>query len=158
MPKRRIEEASAERQARIDSVESVIVGVNKFHPDEIDPIEILDIDNRAVRAAQIARNNRIKKSRDEKLCQEKLAALTACAKSEDGNILEIAIQAARARATLGEISNALEKVWGRHKAEPTLVSGIYGKSLGDDPQFIKVRKKHQRCCKIFGPQTKNSGS
>src|ERR1700683_3432368 len=110
MPKRRIEAAAARRQAAIDRGEEVIVGVNKYRSDDTAEVQLLDVDNEAVRGAQIARLNRVKKSRDPAKCAAALAALTEAAKSGKGNLLELSITASRARATVGEISDALETI------------------------------------------------
>ena len=114
MPKLRIEEAAARKQARIDRGEEVVVGVNKYPPPQHDEIDVRDIDNSAVREAQIRRLDAIKQSRDEQQCESALTALSEAAKSESGNLLELAINAARARASVGEISGALESVYTRH--------------------------------------------
>ncbi len=139
MPKLRIEEAAARRQARIDRAEEVIVGVNKYRPAEVDAVEILDIDNSAVRAAQIARLEKVRAGRDGAACAAALDALTAAAKSGQGNLLERAIAAARARATVGEISDAMEKDFTRHKAEIRSISGIYGEAYRNDEGFARIR-------------------
>jgi methylmalonyl-CoA mutase len=139
MPKLRIEEAAALRQARIDRGEEVIVGVNKYQPEEDTPVDILDIDNSAVREAQIARINRIRSARDDTSCSASLDALTRAAESGSGNLLGLAVDAARARATVGEISDALEKVWGRHRAVTRSVSGIYGSAYVGDEGFDRIK-------------------
>ena len=141
MPKLRIEEAAALRQARIDRGEEVIVGVNKYQLAEEPDVDVLDIDNTAVRAAQIARIEKMRASRDGAACQAALAALTAAAESGEGNLLSLAVDAARARATGGEISDALEKVWGRHKAEQRSISGVYGSAYEGDEHFMGIREK-----------------
>jgi len=123
--KLRIEASAAEKQARIDSGRDVIVGVNKFKLDKEDPVEILEIDNVAVRENQIARLKAIRASRDEARVRQSLEALTEAAKQGDGNLLELSIAAMRERATVGEVSDALEKVWGRHRANSQEVSGVY---------------------------------
>ncbi|MGE0316008.1 MAG: methylmalonyl-CoA mutase [Lautropia sp.] len=123
--KTRIEAAAAEKQARIDSKRDVIVGVNKYRLGEEDAIDILDIDNHAVRENQIRRLEALRATRDGAKVQAALDALTACAQDGDGNLLALAIDAVRARATVGEVSDALEKVWGRHRADPQKVSGVY---------------------------------
>ena len=124
MPKMRIEEASALRQARIDRGEEVIVGVNKYQLDEEPPIDILDIDNTAVREAQIRRLEKVRDRRDEAVCNRALDALTRAAEEENGNLLALAVDAARARATVGEISDALEKVYSRHRAVTHSIAGF----------------------------------
>jgi methylmalonyl-CoA mutase len=133
-PKAMIEEASAARAARVDRGETVIVGVNKYTLPEQDEIPILDVDNHAVRAGQIARIERVKASRDEQTCQHALDALREGARG-NGNLLALAIEAARARATLGEISQALEDVFGRYGTTPTPVSGVYGGAYQDDRRW-----------------------
>ncbi len=139
MPKLRIEEAAATRQALIDKGDEVIVGVNKFRLDKEDPIDIRDIDNAAVRDSQIARLNSIRASRDEAACAAALDALTEGAKS-DGNLLELAVEAARARASVGEISMAMEKVFGRHRAEVKTLAGVYGAAYEGDAGFAAIQK------------------
>src|SRR5262249_27222346 len=117
MPKLRIEETAARRQARVDRGEDVIVGVNKWRLPEEPEIDVREIDNRAVREAQIARIKKIRASRDQTKWKASLDALTKAAESGEGNVLALAVEAARARATVGEISDALEKVWGRYHAQ-----------------------------------------
>ena len=125
IPKMRIEEAAARKQARIDSGEEIIVGVNKYRLDKEAPIDILEVDNTAVRLSQIKRLYRIKKERDNEAVKNSLKKLTKCAESGDGNLLELAVKAAKVRATLGEISDAIEKVSGRYKAVTRTISGVY---------------------------------
>ncbi|MEO9572717.1 MAG: methylmalonyl-CoA mutase [Tateyamaria sp.] len=139
MPKLRIEEAAATRQALIDKGDEVIVGVNKFRLDEEDPIDILDIDNAAVRDNQIARLEGIRTARDEAACAAALHALEEGARA-DGNLLALAVEAARARATVGEISMAMEKVFGRHRAEVKTLSGVYGAAYEGDEGFAAIQK------------------
>ncbi len=139
MPKLRIEEAAALRQARIDRGEEIIVGVNKYQPEHDTAVDILDIDNSAVRDAQIARIKRIRSSRDEAACKVALEALTGAAETESGNLLALAVDAARARATVGEISDALEQVWGRHRAVTRSVSGVYGSAYVGDEGFARIK-------------------
>ncbi|MAB13992.1 methylmalonyl-CoA mutase [Parvibaculum sp.] len=139
MPKLKIEEAAARRQARIDRGEEVIVGVNKYRPAEADPIDILDIDNTKVLNSQVARLKKLREERDEAKCTAALEALTAGAKS-GGNLLELAIEAARARATVGEISDAMEAVFGRHRAEIKSISGVYGSAYEGDDRFMNIQK------------------
>ncbi|MCC3157265.1 methylmalonyl-CoA mutase [Hymenobacter sp. 15J16-1T3B] len=140
LPKLRIEEAAARKQARIDSGKEIIVGVNKYQVDEKTDIEILDIDNAAVRESQIARLNKIRSERDNAAVQQALAALTEAARSGPGNLLDLAVQAARLRATLGEISDALETVFGRHQATIRTVSGVYSAEMDYDQEFAKARQ------------------
>jgi methylmalonyl-CoA mutase len=137
MPKRRIEEAAAAKQARIDRGEDVVIGVNKYPLDEHSPIEILDIDNFAVREGQIARIAKARASRDEAACQAVLKALTEGAKG-DANLLALSIEAARQNATLGEISAALEEVFGRFGTAPRPVTGVYSKAYSDDDRYQQV--------------------
>ena len=136
-PKAMIEEASAARAARVDRGEDVIVGVNKYRKASEDPIAILDVDNHAVREAQVARIARVKASRDEAACRAALDALRDGARGS-GNLLALAVDAARARATLGEISQAMEDVFGRYGTQPTPVSGIYGGAYADDARWARL--------------------
>ncbi len=140
MPKLRIEEAAARRQAAVDRGEEVIVGVNRFRLDEEDPIDIREIDNSAVRDAQIARLAEIRAGRDPKAVAAALDALTRAAGSGDGNLLELAVEAARARATVGEISMAMEKEFGRHRAEVRTLAGVYGAAYEGDEDFAAIQK------------------
>jgi methylmalonyl-CoA mutase len=139
MPKLRIEETAATRQAMIDRGDEVIVGVNKYRKDKEDPIDILDIDNDKVRESQIARLAQIRASRDEAACQATLDELTRRA-LEGGNLLDAAVDAARARATVGEISMALEKEFGRHRAEVKTLAGVYGAAYEGDAGFAAIQK------------------
>ncbi len=134
IPKLRIEEASARRQARIDSSRETIVGVNKFCLDKEDPMEILEVDNTAVRISQIKRLDEMKKTRDQKKVDEALSALTKCAETGEGNLLDLAIKAARVRASLGEISYSLEKIWGRFQAVTRTISGVYSSEYASDSE------------------------
>jgi len=137
MPKLRIEESAARRQALVDRGEEVIVGVNKYKLDQQDPIDILDVDNVAVRESQIARLKTTRENRDSGACSAALAALEAGARG-DGNLLELAVEAARARATVGEISEAMERVFGRHAAEVKTLKGVYGEAYKGDEDFAKI--------------------
>ncbi|KAB2909744.1 MAG: methylmalonyl-CoA mutase [Ignavibacteriales bacterium] len=141
IPKMRIEEASARRQARIDSGAETILGVNKYQPEKAEAIEILEVDNTAVRLSQLKRLQEVKSSRDNEKVEEALAALTAAAESGEGNLLELSVNAARARATLGEISTAIEKVCGRFQAQTKTVAGVYSKeyAMGKEDPVNKVR-------------------
>ncbi|WP_444668266.1 methylmalonyl-CoA mutase [Cereibacter changlensis] len=139
MPKLRIEESAARRQAAIDRGEDVIVGVNKYRLAKEDPIEILDIDNDKVREAQVAGLARIRASRDQAACDAALAELTRRA-AEGGNLLEAAVTASRARATVGEISMAMERIFGRHRAEVKTLSGVYGAAYEGDAGFAAIQK------------------
>ncbi|HRN68779.1 MAG TPA: methylmalonyl-CoA mutase [Promineifilum sp.] len=140
LPKMRIEEAAARRQARIDSKAETIVGVNKYRPASEAPIDILEVDNTAVREQQIARLAEVRAGRDDDAVRHALHALTHAAAVGEGNLLELAVDAARARATLGEISDALERVWGRHKAVVRSVGGVYRAEYGDDEEIAHARK------------------
>ncbi len=140
IPKLRIEEAAARKQARIDSGQDIIVGVNKYQLKEEDPLHILEVDNQTVRNQQIERLNHIKSTRDTKAVTEALAKLTAAAKSGEENLLALAVDAARKRATLGEISDALEAEFGRYKAQIKSFSGVYSKEIKDDESFKKARE------------------
>ncbi len=139
MPKLRIEETAARRQAMIDRGEEVIVGVNKYRKDKEDPIDILDVDNVKVRASQIARLEQVRAGRDEVAVQAALDEITRRAR-EGGNLLEAAIEAARARATVGEISMAMEKVFGRHRAEVRTLAGVYGAAYEGDEGFAQIQR------------------
>ena len=140
LPKMRIEEASARRQAQIDSGREVIVGVNKYRLQKEGEMEILDVDNAAVRDAQIAQLKKIKAERDNSAVAHVLDALTEAAANKTGNLLELAVDAARKRATLGEISDALEKIYGRHKAIIRSITGVYGGEYGQSDEVTRVRK------------------
>jgi methylmalonyl-CoA mutase len=139
LPKLRIEEAAARRQAHIDSGQETIVGVNKYRLPSEPPLEILEVDNTAVRQAQIERLKKLRAERDEARTQAALNALTRVAETGEGNLLEAAIEAARARATLGEISMAMERVFGRYKATIRAISGIYSSEYSDAEQINRVR-------------------
>jgi methylmalonyl-CoA mutase len=138
IPKLRIEEAAARRQARVDRGEDVIVGVNKFQLKDEAPVDVLDIDNVKVREAQIARIRKTRAARDEASCKAALDALTKGAEGT-GNLLALAVDAARARATVGEISDAMEKVFGRHRAEIRSISGVYGGAYEGDNEFAAIK-------------------
>ena len=139
MPKLRIEESAARRQAMIDRGEEVIVGVNKYKLAEQDPIDILDIDNVAVRLSQIARLTKMREARDEAACEAALNELTRRAR-DGGNLLAAAVDAARARASVGEISMAMEKIFGRHRAEVKTLAGVYGAAYEGDAGFAAIQK------------------
>ncbi len=139
MPKLRIEEAAARRQARIDRGEEAVVGVNKYKLAEQEPIEIRDIDNTAVRESQIARLKAVRAKRDAAAVEKSLAALADAAKTGTGNLLALAIDAMRARATVGEVSDALEKVYTRHRATIRSVTGIYGSAYDGDAGFARIK-------------------
>ena len=140
IPKLRIEEAAARKQARIDSGQDLIIGVNKYRLDQEDPLHILDVDNQKVRAQQLEQLAKLKANREAQQVADCLNKLTKWAQTEEGNLLELAIEAARARATLGEISDALESVYGRYKAQIKSFSGVYSKEIKDDASFEKAKK------------------
>jgi len=140
MPKLRIEEAAARRQARIDRGEETIVGVNRYQPAERTEVEVRDIDNSAVREAQVARLARVRAGRDAAACRASLDALTAAASTGEGNLLELSVEAMRRRATVGEVSDALEKVYTRHRAVIRSVTGIYGAAYDGDEGFERIRR------------------
>jgi methylmalonyl-CoA mutase len=140
IPKLRIEEAAARKQARIDSSQDIIVGVNKYRLKKEDPLHILDVDNDMVRRQQVERLEQIKASRNNAKVAECLAGLTQAAATHTGNLLELAVEAARHRATLGEISDALESVYGRYKAQIKSFSGVYSKEIKNDESFAKAKQ------------------
>ncbi|MDQ0413732.1 MULTISPECIES: methylmalonyl-CoA mutase [Mesobacillus] len=140
LPKMRIEEAAARRQAQIDSGKEIIIGVNKYRLDQEDPLEILDIDNSAVRAKQLERLKQLKENRDSERVAVALMDLAAVAETGEGNLLEYAVRAARARATLGEISDAIEKAAGRHKAVIRSVSGVYSAAFTNEEEILEVQQ------------------
>ncbi|WP_209425355.1 methylmalonyl-CoA mutase [Pararhodobacter sp. SW119] len=140
MPKLRIEETAARRQALIDRGEDVIVGVNKYRKDKEDPIDILDIDNAKVRESQIARLERMRASRDQAACDAALAEVERRAR-EGGNLLEAAVEAARVRVSVGEISMAMETVFGRHRAEVKTLAGVYGAAYAGDEDFAAIQQE-----------------
>jgi methylmalonyl-CoA mutase len=150
LPKLRIEETAARRQARIDRGEDIVVGVNKFQLAEEPEIDIREIDNSAVREAQIARLKTIRATRDATQVRATLDALTRAAETGNGNLLELAVAATRARATVGEISDALEKVWGRYHAQIRSISGVYGGQYGDDAEWSSLRADVERFASAHG--------
>jgi methylmalonyl-CoA mutase len=139
IPKLRIEESAARKQARIDRGEDVIVGVNKYRPGEQIPVELLDIDNDAVRESQIARLKDVRAGRDPQAVQTALDALEDAARTGTGNLLALAVEAMRARCTVGEVSDALERVWGRHSAEVRTLSGVYAQGYAGDEGFAALQ-------------------
>ena len=139
MPKLRIEESAAKRQAAVDRGDEVVVGVNKYRPAKADPIEILDVDNVKVRDSQIARLKHVRASRDSAACDAALAALEQGARTGQGNLLALAVDAARTRATVGEISDAMEKAFGRHRAEVKTLAGVYGAAYEGDADFAAIQ-------------------
>lgn len=150
IPKMRIEEAAARKQARIDSGKDVIVGVNRFKLEKEEPIEILDIDNTAVRLAQIERLKQLRANRNENDVRAALEALTKCADTGKGNLLELAVDAARKRASLGEISDSLEKVYGRYQATIRSISGVYSSEISENPDFLKAKELADKFAKVEG--------
>ncbi|MFK5981556.1 MAG: methylmalonyl-CoA mutase, partial [Flavobacteriaceae bacterium] len=150
IPKLRIEEAAARKQARIDSGQDTIVGVNKYRLEKEDPLQILDVDNQKVRHSQMERLEKIKSERNSQKVSEALSKLTESAKTSKENLLALAIEAARERATLGEISDALEEVFGRHKAQIKSFSGVYSKEIKQDPSFEKARQLANKFAKLEG--------
>jgi methylmalonyl-CoA mutase len=150
IPKLRIEEAAARKQARIDSGQDIIVGVNKYRLEKEDPLHILDVDNQKVRSGQIARLERIKDQRNTEEVNAALSQLTDCAKTGEGNLLALAVEAARKRATLGEISDALEVEFGRYKAQIRSFSGVYSKEMKKDPSFEKAREMADQFAELEG--------
>ncbi len=152
VPKMRIEEAAARTQARIDSHQQVIVGVNKYRLDHEDPIEILEIDNTTGRKQQVERITDLRKNRDESAVQKALADITECVRTKKGNLLELSVRAAGLRATLGEISDACENVVGRYSAIIRTISGVYSKETGADKQFAYAKQLAQEFAEKNGRQ------
>ena len=150
IPKLRIEEAAARKQARIDSGQDIIVGINKYRLEKEDPLHILDVDNEMVRKQQVEQLQHIKATRDSNKVKETIEKLIAIAKTGEGNLLEIAVEAARYRATLGEISDALETVFGRYKAQIKSFSGVYSKEIKDDKSFEKAKQMADEFAKQEG--------
>jgi len=150
MPKLRIEEAAAQRQARIDRGEEVIIGVNKYQLEVEPEIDVLDIDNSAVRISQVEKLARVKAERDQGACDAALALLAKGAGSESENLLALAVDAARARATVGEISEALENLWGRHKAQHRSISGVYSAAYEGDAQFMGIKSDVEAFAEAHG--------
>ncbi len=150
IPKMRIEEAAAKKQARIDSNQDTIVGVNKYQLEKEDPLQILEVDNAAVRESQITRLNQLKTDRNNDAVTKALNKLTQCAKTGDGNLLDLAIDAAQKRATLGEISDALEKEFGRYKATIKSISGVYSNEIKNDSEFEKAKQLADKFAELEG--------
>ncbi|MFM9460440.1 methylmalonyl-CoA mutase [Flavobacterium psychrophilum] len=150
IPKLRIEEAAARKQARIDSSQDIIVGVNKYRLEKEDPLHILDVDNQMVRKQQLEQLDKIKANRNTKKVEDSLKKLTLCAQTGKGNLLEIAVEAARNRTTLGEISDALETVFGQYKAQIKTFSGVYSKEIKDDKSFEKAKQLADKFSKKEG--------
>ncbi len=150
LPKLRIEEAAARKQARIDSGKEIIVGVNQYRLDKETPIEILEVDNTAVRERQIERLKKIKAERDSAAVEAALNAITKAAETKQGNLLELAVEAARKRATLGEISYAMEKVFGRYQARIKTISGVYSSEISQDENFLKAKQMADEFAELEG--------
>ena len=150
LPKLRIEESAAKKQARIDRGEDVIVGVNKYKLDEEDDVEILDIDNVAVRESQIARLNTIRGSRDSDAVKASLVDITNCAKGGDGNLLDLAVKAVRLRASVGEVSDAMEAAFGRFKANAQTIAGVYGAAYKEDTEWMDISAEIDAFSEQFG--------
>ena len=150
VPKMRIEEASARKQARLDSGKDILVGVNKFQTKEASNIEILEVDNTAVRTSQLERLRQLKSQRDQATVNSKLKAIEDCAGGGEGNLLELAVDAAENFATLGEISDAMEKHFGRHKADNNLISGVYKKEVSNDSTFAEAQKLADHFAEVEG--------
>ncbi len=150
VPKQRIEKSAAEKQARIDKGEEVIVGVNKYRNESEEEIDILEVDNSAVRAQQIKRLKAVRRSRDEKICQKVLEKLTNAANKEDDNLLELSIEASRARATVGEISEALEQKYTRYRAEVKSIKGVYSAAYEGDEVFTNIQKDVEEFAELAG--------
>ena len=152
IPKMRIEEAAARKQARIDSGNDTIVGINRYRLEKEDPIDILAVDNTAVREAQIKRLNELRANRDEAKVKAALAAITECVRTKKGNLLEVAVEAAKVRASLGEISDACEEVVGRYKAVIRSISGVYSAEVKNDESFAKAKQMAEQFAKKEGRQ------
>ncbi len=150
IPKMRIEEAAAKKQARIDSGQDIIVGVNAYQLKEEAPLQTLEVDNNAVRESQIQRLNKIKSERNDEVVNQSLSDLTDCAESGEGNLLDLAVKAAKNRATLGEISSALETVFGRYKATINSISGVYSKEIKNDDSFKKATELANEFAELDG--------
>ena len=140
-PKQQIEASAARRQAMIDQGQEVIVGINKYKAENADPVEVREIDNTAVREAQIKRLKQTRKNRDQQIVDSVLSALTEAADSGEGNLLGLSIDAMRVRATVGEVSSALEKVWGRYNAPIQSISGVYAGAFPDQQKIADVRNE-----------------
>jgi methylmalonyl-CoA mutase len=152
IPKMRIEEAAARKQARIDAQKDTIVGVNKYRLDKEDPLEILEVDNTAVRQAQIKRIEKLKAERDNTEVEQILNAITKATETGEGNLLELSVEAAKKRATLGEISDAIEKVSGRYKAVIRSISGVYSSESADDKSYKRAKELADKFSKMVGRQ------
>ena len=152
LPKMRIEEAAARTQARIDSRQQTIVGINKYRLEKEDPIDILEIDNTAVRTQQIERLTELRGERDEAAVKKALEAITHCVRTKEGNLLDLAVKAAALRATLGEISDACEEVVGRYKAIIRTISGVYSSESNEDKDFVRAEELAKKFAEKEGRQ------
>lgn len=152
IPKMRIEEAAARKQARIDSGNDAIIGLNKYRLEKEDPLDILDVDNTAVRIEQVERLKTLRANRDEAKVKAALAAITKCVETKEGNLLELAVEAAKLRATLGEISDACEVIVGRYKAKILTISGVYSKEVKNDESFAHAKELCEKFAKLEGRQ------
>ncbi len=152
LPKMRIEEAAARTQARIDSHNQVIIGVNKYRLEKEDPIDILEVDNTAVRTQQVERLHELREERDEAAVKKALADITEAVRTKTGNLLELAVKAAKVRASLGEISDACEEVVGRYKAIIRTISGVYSSETNNDPDFQEATRLVEQFAKKEGRQ------
>ena len=141
IPKMRIEESAARIQARIDSGRQIVIGVNRYQLEQEEEIDVLRVDNAQVRSDQISRLEKLKSERDTEKCLEQLEALTRCAETGEGNLLALAVNAARAHATVGEISEAIEKAFGRHIAEVRTISGVFSSEAGDEAAVQEARNQ-----------------
>lgn len=150
LPKLRIEEAAAKKQARIDRGEDVIVGVNKYQLETEDDVEILDIDNVAVRESQLVRLAQVRAKRDSSKVDAALAAITECAKTGEGNLFDLAIKATRLRATVGEISDAMEAEFGRFKANSQTIAGVYGAAYKEDEEWMDISQDINNFAEEYG--------
>lgn len=150
LPKLRIEEAAAKKQARIDGGKDIIVGVNRYQADEKTELELLEVDNQSVRDSQILRLNQVKRARNQKEVADSLTRIRLAAASGEGNLLELALDAARKRATLGEISFAMEEVFGRHKAQTQSISGVYAAEVNQQPSFVEAQRLSDRFAQLEG--------
>ncbi len=150
IPKMRIEEAAARKQARIDSGKDVIVGVNRYNSDVQEEFDILEVDNRRVRQNQIKRLEKLRKNRDSKAVERVLRKITECARTGEGNLLSLAVEAARENATLGEISDACEEIWGRYQPGWRTISGVYSSEISKDTGFTKARELADRFASLEG--------
>ena len=157
MPKQRIEAAAARRQALIDQGEEVIVGTNKYQAENSEPVEVREIDNSAVRKAQIRRLNTIRKNRDTQKVDYALNEITSAVETGEGNLLTLSVEAMRVRATIGEVSAVMENIWGRYNAPIQAISGVYAKSFSDQKDISSVREEINSFAKKRGAASQNNG-